>query len=507
MPSLGHKIATGATWVVLQRLTMRVIGLISTIILARLLVPEDFGLIALATTLLAVLETMLELGFDLALIQRQSADRSMYDTAWTLSIARGILTAILFVATAYPLAHFYNDPRLAPVVLWLAVIAVLNGFQNIGIVEFRIELRFEQEFRMLVWSKVAAFFVTVLLAFLWRDYRALVAGIITGKTMLFVLSYTMHSYRPRLSLRGAMPFLHFSKWLFLNNFIVLIRQRIDTFVVGKLSSATALGHYAVAFEISNLATTELISPITRALFPGFAKMQGDPRRLAEAFVTSLGIMFFLGAPLAVGVGLIAEHIVHLALGAQWLPVVPLIQVLSLYGFLSLPVANGQAIYLAIGRPDLITWRGLPSAIVLPPALIGGAYAYGPVGAAWAMVLSAAVGLVVHFWLIHRQLTVTAKDIVGALWRPTVALVVMGALVFTLDRAWLDDESFVRDLLQALALIGMGAISYFGTIALLWQWAGRPEGAERRILSTLEEWMASRRAAVPPVAPKSEPPRL
>ncbi len=504
MSGLGHRIATGATWIVLQRLAVRIIGLISTVILARLLVPADFGLVALATTMLAVLETLLELGFDLALIQKQSADRSQYDTAWTLSIARGVLTALLFVAAAYPLADFYNDPRLATVVMWLAAIALMSGFQNIGIVEFRMELQFEREFRLLVISKVAAFIVTLALAWHWRDYRALVAGIITGKAVAFLLSYTMHPYRPRLSLKGATPFLHFSKWLLVNNLIVLIRQRMDTFVVGKMSSATALGHYTVAYEISNLATTELIWPISRALFPGFAKMQGNPARLADGFVASLGIMFFLGAPLAVGVGLVAEHIVRIFLGAQWMPVVPLIQVLSLYGFLNLPVANGQAIYLAIGRPDLITWRGLPSVIVLPPALIGGVYYLGPVGAAWGLVLSAAIGLVVHFWLIKRQLTVTAKGIVGALWRPSVALCAMAAVVLVIDRAWPDEETLTSDLIQTLILVIAGALTYFGTVALLWLGAGRPDGTERRILATVEEWLAARRSAAT-VLPRSEPP--
>lgn len=507
MASLGHRIAAGATWVILQRLAVRFIGLISTIILARLLVPEDFGLIALATTLLAVLETALELGFDLALIQRQTADRSQYDTAWTLSIARGILTALLFIAAAYPLAALYDDPRLVPVVMWLAAVSIMTGFQNIGIVEFRMELQFEREFRMLVLSKMAAFVVTLVLAWMWRDYRALVAGIITGKAVNFILSYVMHPYRPRLSLKGATPFLHFSKWLLLNNAVALIRQRLDTFVVGKMSSATALGHYTVAYEISNLATTELIWPISRALFPGFAKMEGNPVRLANGFVSSLGIMFLLGAPLAVGIGLVAEHIVRIFLGEPWMPAVPLIQILSLYGFLNLPTANSSAIYLALGRPDLITLRGLPSVIILPPALIGGAYYYGPVGAAWALVLSAVVALAVHFWLIRRQLPVTAKDIIGTLWRPSIGLMVMAALVFSADRAWPDEAGLLHDLIQTFALVGLGALAYAGSVVLLWLLAGKPDGTERRIIGAAQEWIALRRrpTVAPPAAPTSAPP--
>lgn len=504
MTGLGHKIATGATWMVLQRLAVRFIGLISTIILARLLVPEDFGLIALAMTLLAVLETLLELGFDLALIQRQTSDRSQYDTAWTLSIARGVLTAILFAAAAYPLAGLYGDPRLIPVVMWLAAVALLSGFNNIGIVEFRMELQFDREFRMLVLSKVVSFVVTIGFAWFWRDYRALVAGIVVGKITNFVLSYAMHPYRPRLSLKGATPFLHFSKWLLLNNAMVLVRQRLDTFVVGKMANSTSLGHYAVAYEISNLATTELIWPISRVLFPGFAKMERNPTRLAQGFVSSLGIMFFLGAPIAMGVGLIAEHIVRIFLGPQWMPAVPLIQVLSLFGFLSLPASNTQAIYLALGRPDLVIWRNLPSVLVLPPAMIAGVYYMGPVGAAWALVASAVVALVVNFWLIHRQLTITTTSIADTLWRPTVALFVMAGAVYWADHAWPDNGALLPDILQMMSLSALGAAAYFGSIGLFWLMAGRPEGTERRIVEVVATRLAARRAVAPSL-PLGPPP--
>src|SRR5690606_15685289 len=113
--------------------------------------------------------------------------------------------------------------------------------------------------------------------------------------------------------------------------------------------------------------------ISRVLFPGFAKLEGDPKRLANAFLASLGTMVLLGAPVAVGIGLTAAQIVRIFLGPQWLEVIPLIQVLSLYGLLNLPASNGQALYLAIGRPDLIIWRNLPTVIVLPPALVAGVH--------------------------------------------------------------------------------------------------------------------------------------
>lgn len=491
---LGHKIAAGAGWVILQRLAVRSLGLISTMLLARLLVPEDFGLVALATTLLMVVETLMEMGFDLALIQRQSqsADRSQYDTAWTLSVARGFLAGLILVGAAYPLAEMYDDPRLVPIVMWLAVVSVATGFQNIGIVEFRIDLRFDQEFRLLVVSKIISFVVTIGLAWIWRDYRALVAGILTGKVAATVLSYTMHSYRPRFSLRGAIPFLHFSKWLMLNNVVSFIRSRLDTFVVGKMAGTTPLGYYNVAYEISNLATTELIWPISRVLFPGFAKLEGDHKRLANAFLASLGAMVLLGAPIAVGIGLTAEQIVRIFLGPQWLEVIPLIQVLSLYGLLNLPSSNGQALYLAIGRPDLIIWRNLPTVIVLPPALVAGVHFLGPVGAGWALVLGAVIAFVVHVWLVRRQLSVSIGDILRTLWRPVIGVVLMSAAVLTLEHYWPTETTLIGALIQIAAIAALGGVVYFTTVAALWFLAGRPPETEHHILNLARSWIEARR---------------
>ena len=265
-PSLSRRIATGATWMILQRLAVRGIGLVSTMILARLLIPADFGIVALATSLAALLDAVFEFGFDLALIHRQTTDRKHYDSAWTLSVLRGVITALLLLAIAEPMAQLYGDSRLMPVMMWLAVAALASGFQNVGIVEFRRELQFDFELRLLVRSKIVAFLVTISLAWYLRDYRALVFGIIAGKLTMLTLSYALHPYRPWFSLAAGRDFLHFSKWLCLDNIVTAIKTRSDTFIVGKIAGADSLGFYALAYEISNLTSTELVAPIEVAGF-------------------------------------------------------------------------------------------------------------------------------------------------------------------------------------------------------------------------------------------------
>jgi len=469
---------------VMQRWVVRLIGLVSTIILARVLLPEDFGVVALATTMFVVLDSVMELGFDLALIQNQSDGRKRYNTAWSLCVLRGLFVASVLLMAAWPFAALYDDPRLLWVMLWLAAVAVLNGLLNIGVVEFRKELRFDREFVLLVGSKVVGFITTIGLVFIWRDYRALIAGIVASKAATVLLSYAMHSYRPSFSLEGARGFVHFSKWLGASNIMMILKTRLDTFVIGKFAGTDALGIYSVAAEIANLASTELVAPISRVLFPGFSQISSDRERLARTFLDSLGIIMLIAAPLALGVAITAEHIVYLFLGERWMTAVPIIQVLALFGLLNLALANSGALYLALGRTDLLFYRDLPSVIVLIPSLILATKYYGAIGAAWSLVGGAGVALITHLVLLRRQLKVSIPSVGAVAWRPLCSAVGMLLVLQHVPGFVPAGNGALHHALQLAILVGCGAVAYTLLCSVLWLLAGRPDGAERRIFALL-----------------------
>ncbi len=476
--------AKGAVWVILQRLAVRLIGLASTLILVRLLAPADFGIVALATAFSTGLDVMMELGFDFALINERGAARERYDTAWTLSILRGTVIGAALAAAAWPLAQFYGDPRLLQVMVWLGVAFFIAGFQNIGIVDFRKDFRLDKEFSLLVWSKVLSFTVTIALAWIFRDYRALIAGIVAGKLATVALSFAMHPFRPRLRLKDSAGFLHFSKWLLVVNLVNLVNARVDRIILGKIAGTTSVGIFSVAHEISTLATTELIWPIARALFPGYAKIAAEPARLPKSFLDATGMIMLLSAPVTAGIALMADPIVRIALGPEWLLAIPVIQILALYGFLDMPTANVKALFLALGRPDLVAWRDIPSAIVLVPALIVGASMAGAVGAAWALVLSAAVTFVVAFAFLRRSIGVGIGAIARVTWRPFLATLIMAAAVTALDREIPMPEGGVALLLSTVVRSLFGAAVYAAASLGVWVMVGRPAGAESSALAFL-----------------------
>ena len=266
MTDIRRSMAKGAAWMVFAKLVERSIGLISTLILARLLVPQDFGIVAMAMSFVALLELLTAFGFDVALIQKQTKTRPALDTAWTYGILTGLAMAALMVALASPIASFYREDALTDVIRALAIGSIAQGFQNIGVVAFRMDMRFDKEFQFLIAKKIISFSITIPLALTMRSYWALVIGQVVGRIAGTVLSYTMQPYRPRVSLEATRELFNFSKWVFLLNCIGYMKERSSDWIIGRISGPMALGTFNISYELASLPSTELAAPINRAVF-------------------------------------------------------------------------------------------------------------------------------------------------------------------------------------------------------------------------------------------------
>jgi PST family polysaccharide transporter len=453
---IGRRVAKGAAWMVSLRLTVRLIGLLNTVILARLLVPEDFGLVALATMFMGALEVFSHFGFDVVLIRDQDSDTRLYNTAWTLSIIRGIVLAILLLVLAAPAGAFLEDARLEGIIYFLAFATFADGIQNIGVVDFRKKLMFHKEFVYMVSEKIGMVAITIPLALLWRDYWALVAGIIAGRWIRVTLSYVLHAYRPRPSLAHWREIIGFSKWLLMNNMFQFIYSRADTFVIGKLLGATSVGLYSVAYELSNLATSELVAPIRRAIYPGYAQLVAHPDQFKKSFLDSFALIVALATPIAAGIGLTAEPMVWILLGEKWLDAIPLMRILAFYGLIVVCTANAWPALIALGRPQVVAWISLGSAVVLVPLLIYAVSAAGTVGAAWAVTFMALLQLTVTLSASIIIIGISLGAVARTVWRTTAAIAAMALVVFGMQTVWPHDHTLVDQALALVSYAGVGA---------------------------------------------------
>lgn len=484
MNQTNKEIAKGAAWMVLFKFIDRGIGLMSTLVLARLLVPADFGLIAIAMMIINALALLINFNFDVHLIQNKSAGRAQFDTAWTLNVILYGLLALTLAVLARPASGFYAEPRLAGVMYVLALGLAIQGCSNVGLVQFRREMRFDREFKFMLAKRAAPVAVTIPIALWLHSYWALALGQLAGTCGSVALSYFMSTYRPRLSLAARSELLHSSKWLLANSALEFLNGRAAELVIGKYAGAAGVGVYTISSEISTLPTTELVAPINRAAFPGYAKVAHELPQLRHSFLSVISMIAVFAIPAGLGIACVADLMVPAVLGERWLHAIPLIQVLALYGMLGALHTNINYVYLAVGKQRLITGILFTHFLILIALVLPLTAHYGAMGAAWAFLGTAVMMMPVNQWLITRQLQLTAFGYLARTWRPTAAGIVMAAalLGFKLALPVSGTASYVAALLASVAV---GAVVYGLTLFVLWRLSGKPEGPERVCLNGIE----------------------
>lgn len=500
--SVERRMARSAGWMIGLRLTDRTIGLVSVLFLARLLVPADFGLVAMGTVVMGALEAMTAFGFEMALIQRRAKDRARWDSAWTLNVILGVANALIILALAPAVALFFGEPRVVNVMMVLAASAFIGGFRNIGMIAFEQDLRFGPVVVLALGRRLSSFAITLWLAWRYGTYWALLAGMVTGQLVDLAFSHLISRYRPRLSLVAWRDLFSFSRWLLALNVLGYTSNRGGDAMVGNFAGAAALGIYTVSYELANLPTTEMVKPVTRAVFPGYALMAEDRQRLALGFMKVLSLVLLFVVPASTGIALLAEPMVAVLLGARWHEAIPLVTVLAVYGGVRAAQANTNSVYLTMNRPQFAAAIALLN-IVLELGLFGLALTRVPIAqAAWMLVLGSAVGAVVNLTLLTRLLRLAVARLVGALVRPALGAAVMAAVLVPMHATvWRGPSDIATSAPALLLLVGTGAGVYLATMLALWALRGRPTGSpEHAILATM---FASLRRPKPTTGAASE----
>lgn len=476
--------AKGAGMMIALRLSDRLIGVASFSILARLLTPDDFGIVALAMSVVAIVALAGDWGVEAAVVQRRSYDREYYDTAWTVRAIAGGVIGVLVCIAAMPAARIFAEPRIEPVLYWLALGMFISDLENIGTVDFLKTLEYRRELYYRLTIRVTVAILGVILAFAWRSYWALVAGTIFAASAKVALSYRLHPFRPRLSLSHVSGLFKFTRWLFLRNVFVGANENAANIILGRAVGVGQLSFFTFARELATIVANDFYAPVRRALFPAYASVNADIATLKRLTIDSSSLMMMIGLPASAGLGVVAPDAVHVLLGDRWLPVIPLLQILCVAGCISSGLAGAGVLYDAMGRPDTTAKLAALRFVVLVPLVAIGALTGGVVGAAWAMVGTTCITQVVNWRIVRSRLELSGKEIRQHFMRPVMAAAIMALAVLALQDLLPEGRSFASSLLRLVAGIVTGGLAYVLSLLMLWRMAGKPEGAERHVLELL-----------------------
>lgn len=462
-----------------MRWTIRGIGLTSTIILARILYPEDFGLVAMAMVGIGFLEVFTHTGVDLALIRTPDVTRKHFDSAWTLEIGLGLTLATVLVLLAPLAALYFDEPRVVAVIRCLALRAAIGGFENVGVINFRRDLDFSREYRFQVLKKLVNFTITITLALILRNYWALVISMVTARAISVALSYVLHPFRPRLDTSCIGEIWSFSGWLVFSRIGRYLTRKTDEFIVGGFAGTAAMGNYHVASDVATAPTDEMVLPMARGLYPVYAKLAGDPEGLARAFRNVLTVIAMLCVSAGLGMLVVADDMVRVILGAKWMETVPLIRWLAVYGAVAGISGAFETLLTVTARVRALSFTTWLVFGLQVPAYLYAAGTWGIVGVAAARTVVALAASPIIMALAIRGTSTTAAQVFGALWPRVLAGAVMVGAVVSIPLA-----DGLPDAVRLIAKVGVGMAAFSIATIVLWVLRGKPDGPERAILARI-----------------------
>ncbi len=455
--SLKSKTMRGMLWVSISNILLKFINFTISVILARLLEPSDFGLVAIALIVVNFFEIFRDLGIGPALIHRKDDSNTAADTAFYIFPTVAIIFYVISYFIAPAASGFFREEELGILIRVLSLTFVIWSFGSLPRTLLTKDLEFKKLVIPQLLPKISYGVVAIVMALQGYGVWSLVGGRLVLEVMSVITIWKAVDWRPslRFDKKIALELLSYGKHVITASIIIFLISVVDVTFIGRLLGSGELGYYSIAFGISGLFTYQLSTLVSQVMFPAFSKMQGDMNKMGTAYLKTLKYLSLIAFPAALGIMSVSWYFIKVVYGDKWLPAVAVLQVLCLYGLNKAMLKTTENLYLAAGKPKIMTkinlYQFTAMLILIYPLTIR----YGILGTGIAAVIPSAMMVFLTFHeagkIIDRSFLTIVKNIVPA----AVGSLIMFSLVLTL-------QQFVSHLSPALVLvlsIGLGAVSY------------------------------------------------
>jgi PST family polysaccharide transporter/lipopolysaccharide exporter len=427
---LVARVRSGISWNVTSSLVGQFIGFVRSVTLARLLAPKDFGLFAMALTIVAAANALTTIGSDRTIIANKFETRdelkAHLDTVWSAELIRRIIVTLLVSLSAVPIARFYRQSELKAIIPLMACAGLVQGFQNIGLVLLQKEINFERVFWFDLAVNLGGALLTIALAAVMQNVWALVFGMLLTTTMGTALSYVFHPFRPRVKFErvALIQASHFAKFAIVFAVASYVSNMADNVMVGRLLGTAALGNYSLAFNIAS-APIIIVFSVSAVLLPAYAEINTQkPAMLQAALTKSFNITLIILLTVAVPVFFFANEIVQLLFGARWTSAGSVLRILALVIPLRGLTMLTSTVFWSTNRAREVALVRVLDAVVFLAALYPLVSRAGLPGVAWAGVIAYAFACVNRTIALNKMMPGISSKLLRSLFAMLVLLIMM-----------------------------------------------------------------------------------
>jgi len=399
---LDSKIRTGVAWSGLAQMGAQFVALVVSVILTRLLSPQDFGLVGMVLVFTNFASVFADMGFGVALVQKLDVTQHHKNAVFWISIVIGAVTTLIMAAAAPLIASFYNVPEVQPLAVAISLIFFINAFATVKVALLQKAMDFRKIAAAQLTSTVISGLVALYLAFSGFGVWSLVAMYIASAIVNVAVLWMITPWRPDFSLQwhalkdlskftlNLLGFSVFNYWT----------RNGDNLLVGRFVGSAALGIYARSYQILLLPVSQVSGVITNVMFPAFSAIQKDVERVKDMYLKSISVISLVTFPLTLGLLVVSQSFVLALFGDKWAEMVPILQVFCLLGLIQSIGTTVGWIYQSQGRTDIMFRWGLVSGSIFIISFI--------VGLRWGALGVAVAYTVANFLLWYPSLLIPAR---------------------------------------------------------------------------------------------------
>lgn len=456
---------SGVLWSAASQFSTQIFQFIVITILARLLLPEDFGIIGMAVIFTGLVQTINELGLSASIIQRKNITENHLSTSFWISLGLGIILCITTVTISPYIADFFKNELVGPVVSVLSI-GFISGAA--GVVHKSLLLKnidFKKIAIVEIIASVMSGAVSVTMALLGFSVWSLVFGTVLGNFARMVLLWVVCTWRPSVivDLTSFKELFTFGVHVMGSRFLNYIDSNADYLLIGKFLSATALGHYTFAYQLSTFPLSRISSIITSVTFPAFSIIQDDNDMLRYAYLKVIKYISLVTFPMLSGLIVVAPDFIPIVFGEKWTPMIIPLQILCVAGALWSIGTTVGSVLMSKGRADIQFKWNVFTAIVLPIAILIG-IRYGIVGVAMAMTITSCILVFIIQKIVNNLINLNSSDFFKALYPATFGSSILILSLITFQK--LISIIYLHDILSLVGSLIVGVMSYFFTIRIL-----------------------------------------
>ncbi|ELR97381.1 lipopolysaccharide biosynthesis protein [Gloeocapsa sp. PCC 73106] len=453
--NIKKKAIKGAIWSVIQNWGSQAGSFIVFVILARLLTPEDFGIVSLANVFLAFFNIFLEQGFTSALVQREELEAEHLDTGFWAQVISGILLFIFSLIIADEIAAIFQQPQLTPILQCLSCLFLINSFGQIPQAILQRNLAFKiMAVRSLI-AIITSGIVGIYLAFSGLGVWSLVGQQVTFESVMVLVMWKGIDWRPKLrfSLKHFQDLFSFSIYVFLFRFIKFFERRSDNLLIGYFLGEVALGYYAIAYRILEVMIQLLIGTTNQVALPVFSRLQTEPESFRKAFYQVTQFTSLIAFPAFLGMLVLAPEVIVTLFGKEWLPSVSVMRILTLMGILSSLSFFNLSVFVAMGKPEWRLWLSCLNATISFFAALW-VIESGIVAVALAFVISVYLVFPLSLWMLAKLIAISLPNYLKQFVTPLISSLVMVACISLIRYFWSDwlNPPLLLGICTAIALI-------------------------------------------------------